>query len=59
MPFDNLADSTEKCDDVLSEMELDDVVQGLKFVTIDPCVVPLSYSVFCFPRCHHSSEREW
>lgn len=32
MPFDNLADSVEKCNDVLDEMELDDVVQGARIL---------------------------
>ena len=29
VPFDNLADSAEKCSDVLGEMELDDVIRGV------------------------------
>ena len=31
MPLNDLADVAEKCSDVLSEMQLDDVVQGLLF----------------------------
>ena len=34
MPFDNLADSAEKCGDVLGEMELDDVVQGVRILIL-------------------------
>ena len=34
VPFDNLADSAEKCSDVLGEMELDDVVQGVRILIL-------------------------
>ena len=33
VPFDNLADTAEKCSDIFNEMELQDVVQGESFDT--------------------------
>ena len=36
MPLNDLADVAEKCGDVLSEMELDDVVQG-KWLVREVC----------------------
>ena len=34
VPFDNLADSAEKCGDVLAEREMDDVIQGVRIVNL-------------------------
>ena len=34
VPFDNLADSVEKCGDILGEMELDDVIQGERILIL-------------------------
>lgn len=57
VPFDNLADSAEKCGDVLGEMELNDVVQGTR--------IPLCLSMLDHHQCVHSyrycglSERQW
>ncbi len=48
VPFDNLADSAEKCGDVQGEMELEDVVQGVRAITLhehNQCTCTLLHQV--------------
>ena len=43
MPFDNLADSADKCSNVFNEMELDDVIHGIVAHQTDSGCLVLSF----------------
>jgi hypothetical protein len=58
VPFDNLADSAEKCGDVLGEMELEDVVQGVRAITLLELCITRVRAPYSNRYCG-LSERQW